>query len=71
MAVLCETCRYRKKYCTGSKENLRGIYHYEMEELDMPNAGLYLFYRCMKTGEPVKDPTSCDDYEPVPRRDWG
>ncbi len=68
MAVLCETCRYGKKYCTGNKENVRGIYYYEMEELDMPDAGLYMFYKCMKRKEPVRDPTECGDYEPLQGR---
>jgi hypothetical protein len=66
MGVLCENCRFMKKYCTGNKENVRGIYYYEMEEMDMPKAGLYLFYKCLKKNEPVKDPTKCGDYEPLP-----
>lgn len=67
MTLLCATCRYGKKYCTGNKSSLKGVYHYEMEELDMPDSGLYLFYKCLKRKENVKDPTKCEDYEPLSR----
>jgi hypothetical protein len=70
MDILCENCRFMKKYCTGNKENVKGIYYYEMDELDMPDAGLYLFYKCRLTNKPVKDPTKCKYYEPRPVARW-
>jgi hypothetical protein len=70
MEVLCEECRFRRKFCTGNKENVKDIYHYPLREMDIPESGLYIFYKCALTGNPVKNPAKCKKYEPRPGAGW-
>tara|TARA_B100000315_G_C14389472_1_gene501233 strand:+ start:459 stop:749 length:291 start_codon:yes stop_codon:yes gene_type:complete len=64
MTILCDKCQFMKKYMTGNKEKVKDLYFIEEDKLDIQE-GLYMFYKCEKKQEAVKDPTNCEDFEPL------